>query len=443
MTEIPRSTIQGRDRTLAMAVVALAVAYCGLYFYFVQRAAIPVPVYDLLDWLRFYGERSQAGDWFGYLWTPHNEHRIVFSRILLAADVNWFGGNGMAFAVFGTVLLTAMVVLLLLEIAGSKLSMSLKAIAMPIAVMILAPASTVVTIGMPAMGGFLHTAAFAVFALVLMDGADEQGRFSGLRRVASVIAGCLAAFGVSGGLLILPVLIWSAWRGGLGWRWMVAIACAGGVFGAVYLVGIHPDATPRSFDIRQIVQSLDYTIRFLGLPWSHLAPLLWPARIVGLAILCVGGTLIVINSFSARRPTRPQRIGLALVLFTLLLAAAAGVARVDIGQDREMPIRYAMLVILAHVGLLLYAVPLLERFWQGPHRLRLQWLALGLSAALFGQQLVAGTFAAREADRYNQAWSRFVAGEWTPDMLHYVYPDRSRANEGLAYLRANHLPIGK
>jgi hypothetical protein len=36
---------------------------------------------------------------------------------------------------------------------------------------------------------------------------------------------------------------------------------------------------------------------------------------------------------------------------------------------------------------------------------------------------------------YKEAWSRFVAGDWTPDMLHYVYPDRNRAIEGLAYLR--------
>ena len=64
---------------------------------------------------------------------------------------------------------------------------------------------------------------------------------------------------------------------------------------------------------------------------------------------------------------------------------------------------------------------------------------LGTSLAWFGQQIVVGHFVAEEANRYNDAWSRFVAGDWTADMLRYVSPDRDRAQAGLAYLRANGL----
>jgi hypothetical protein len=62
-----------------------------------------------------------------------------------------------------------------------------------------------------------------------------------------------------------------------------------------------------------------------------------------------------------------------------------------------------------------------------------------MSLAWVGQQVVIGHFAVKEANHYNDAWSRFVAGDWTPDMIHYVYPDREHAQAALSYLRANGL----
>jgi hypothetical protein len=432
-----------RDRASVIALATIAAVYCALFLYFVERASIRVPVYDLLDWLQFYGDRLQANDWFGYLWTPHNEHRIAWSRILLAIDVRWFGGGGTAFVLFGLLLLLAMAAAVSREILRSDISMPWKAAAIPLALLLLTPADTVVMIGMPAMSVFLHTSAFALFSLVLLDGADEQGPHSNHRRAAAIVAACLAAFGVSGGLLIWPVLMWSAWRGGLGGIWIACIACFGGLFIALYLSGLPSPPVSASFDIGRLVRSLDYAIRFLGLPWSHMSQLVWPARFVGTGILCVGGFLVINESLSTRPATRLKRIGLALVLFAMLLAAAAALARVDIAPDREMPIRYGMFVVLAHMGLLLCSLGFLEPLWHGAYRRSIQWLTLAISIALLGQQLVIGAFAIREADRYKEAWSRFVAGDWTPDMLQYVYPDRDRALAGLAYLRKIQISHGE
>jgi hypothetical protein len=114
-------------------------------------------------------------------------------------------------------------------------------------------------------------------------------------------------------------------------------------------------------------------------------------------------------------------------------------ARVDVAVDREMPIRYGMFVVLAHLGLLLWSLDFLERLWHGAYRPSFQWLLLGISLAWIGQQIVIGRFAVDEANRYKDAWSRFVRGDWTPDMIHYVYPDRERAQAGLSYLRAKGL----
>ncbi|MGA8693565.1 MAG: hypothetical protein WB689_06895 [Xanthobacteraceae bacterium] len=87
--------------------------------------------------------------------------------------------------------------------------------------------------------------------------------------------------------------------------------------------------------------------------------------------------------------------------------------------------------------MVLLPLDFLERLWHGAHRRSFQWLLLGISLAWVGQQMVTGRFAIEEANRYKDAWLRFVAGDWTPDMLRYVYPDRERAQAGLAYLSTN------
>jgi hypothetical protein len=431
-----KSAYQKSPFTIVLGLIAAANSI--IFLYFVEKASIRVPVVDLLDWLQFYGERSKNGDWLGYLWTPHNEHRMVFSRILLAFDVKWFGDQGAAFAASGFVLLLGMTVTICWKILKSDLSISWKLTVIPIAVLLLTPANTVIMIGMQTMGGFLQASSFGVFALVLLDGAAEQNHFSKYRRTAAIVCACLAAFGDSGGLLIWPALLWSAWKGGLRWGWIVGIACVGTLFVAAYFWNLPSPAISKSMDFSHVVRSFDYMLRFLGLPWSHVHELVWPGRLVGLSIFCLGSFAIASASFSVR-VSAPKRLGVALILFSFLIAGAAALARIDVAADREMPIRYGMFVVLAHLGLLLWSLDFLQQLWHGSYQRSFQWLLLGTSLAWFGQQIVIGRFAVEEASRYNDAWSRFVAGDWTPEMLRYVYPDRERAQADLAYLRANGL----
>jgi hypothetical protein len=426
------STYQKHPFTIALGVIAAANSI--LFVYLVEKASIRVPVYDLLDWLQFYGERSKDGDWVGYLWTPHNEHRMVFSRILLALDVKWFGDQGETFAASGFVLLLGMAASICWKILKSDLSISPKLTAIPIAVLLLTPANTVITVGMQTMGGFLQTSSFGLFSLVLLDGAADQDPYSRYRRPAAIACACLAGFGDSGGLLIWPALMWSAWKGGLRWCWIVGIACVGTLFIAVYLWNLPSPPVSRFMDFDHLIRSFDYVIRFLGLSWSHMHELVWPARLIGLSIFFLGSLAFVCVSLRICVSTL-QRLGVALILFSFLIASAAALARVDVAVDREMPIRYGIFVVLAHLGLLLWSLDFLERLWHGAHRRSFQWLILAICLTWVGQQIVIGQFAVEEAKRYKDAWSRFVAGDWTPDMLRYVYPDRERAQAGLTYLR--------
>jgi hypothetical protein len=421
--------------TFSIIFAAFAAANCALFLYFMEKASIRVPVYDYLDWLQLYGGHAQGGDWLGYLWTPHNEHRIALSRALLALDVKWLGGGGTAFVISGLLLLLAMMAMISREIMNSDLLTTWKFAAISISILLLTPVYTVDDLGMPAMSPYLQTSAFALFALALLDGAAEQDRLSPYRMAAAIMAACLAAFGVSVGLVIWPVLLWSAWRGGLRWPWIVGIACVGGLFTAIYLRNLPLQSVSTSIDSTRLVHGFDYAIQFLGLPWSHLHALLWPARLIGFFILCIGSFALISETLAPRPSNRLPRLGVGLILFSFLVAGSAVLARLDTITDHEMPIRYGMFVVLAQLGLLLWSLGFLQRFWLLVRWPSLQWVIVGLSVVWLCQQVVAGQYAVAEANRYNDAWSRFLAGEWTPDMLHYVYPDREHAELGLANLR--------
>jgi hypothetical protein len=401
-----------------------------------EAASIRVPVYDLLDWLQFYGVHAQAGNWLAYLWTPHNEHRIVLSRALLALDVRWLGGHGTAFVLSGLLLLVAMAVAVSREILKSSLSIAWKLSAIALSILLLTPAHAVVTLGMPAASVYMQTSAFSLLALALLEEpAADKSRFSWLRRIAAITAACLSAFGVSPGLLIWPVMLWSAWRGKARGPWIATLGCIGGLFIALYLWNLPLHSVSGAVESFSLLQSFDYGIRFLGLPWSHLHALVWPGRGIGFAVLCLGGFALIAETFAPRPSNRLHSFGLGLVLFAFLVAGSAALARANVAEAREMPIRYGMFVILAQIGLLLWALDLLQRAWRRTPRPALQWLVVALVVIWLCQQVVAGRYAVIEAHRYNDAWSRFVTGAWTPDMEHYVYPDRQRAETGLANLR--------
>ena len=185
------------------------------------------------------------------------------------------------------------------------------------------------------------------------DGAEPFNREGPALPLAA-----LAALGGTGGLLVWPVLVYLAHRAG--WRWAVVTALAGALFAALYThrLAIAPEQPGGGFPV---LQWADYVIRFLGLPWSHVPVLVWPGRLIGAAILLLGSALIVRDQLCGRAASRLERIGTGLIMFAFLAAGAAAITRSGFATDREMPIRYALFVGLGHAGIMMAAMPLIER----------------------------------------------------------------------------------
>ena len=119
--------------------------------------------------------------------------------------------------------------------------------------------------------------------------------------------------------------------------------------------------------------------------------LVWPARLIGAGILCIGGVLVINDSLFAYPNTPLKRVGLSLILFTLLVTISAALARVDFAEDREMPIRYGMVVLLAHLGLLLWSLDFLERIGTEHTDVRFNGYWLASPSPGLGSKLLSGT----------------------------------------------------
>ena len=431
------SIAPSRPRTdvFSRLLAGAALLYGSAFFYFVGATIVRFPVYDVLEWVRLYLADEKTAGWLAYLWTPHNEHRIVFSRLLVAIDVDWFGGTGAPFILFGIVLTAGVAATILWQIANSELSDRVKMVSASVSIILLLPSSTAIFSSMPLLGMFVQTCSFALFAIALQDTApNSQAR---LKMLASLLMAILATFAGSGGILLWPVVAYNAYRLGSP-RWCLMISILGAGYIAVY--SRHVPVHSGEMSLNRMALTVDYFMRFLGLPWSHAPATVWFGRLIGACILIAGSALAVRDLVWQKPASKLERIGIALILFGFLVALAAGYARWDVAPDREMPIRYVLFVALVHLGIFLASTSFLQRLWDNRSARKLAKVAIATTVSvLLLQQIVVGHAATVEAGRYNEAWKEFVRGEWTSEMEHYVYPDKSVAVSDLELLKRNHV----
>jgi hypothetical protein len=404
------------DRLFVAALALVTIAYLALFGYYLGATSLRVPVFDTIYWVLQYVDYWVTGDWWNYLWLPHNEHRIVWSRLLLIADIEWFGGTTLAFLLVNTACLLVVIAALVREVMASDLAPAVRVTMALMVVLLLATSFNAIYCSVPMMDVFLHTCTFMVLALVLWDGEGDGARHPIARRVLALLAGIVAAFGVSGGILVWPLLLWAAWRGGLRWGWIVAPCLIGAGLAAVYLPGMDRPSVVTDFDPTTLLRMADYFVRFLGLPWSHAPALVNPGRVVGLTTLFLGGYAIVRFGVLQRPRNRLERVAIGLILFGFMTAGLITLGRLNTAPEREMPIRYALFTSLVQVGLVLFAAPWLQRVWAGRGRRLAQSAILAAGALFLAQQVVGGRAGVENIQRYATAYKKFEAGIWTDDM---------------------------
>lgn len=391
----------------------LIAIYLAIFVYYVGATIVTVPYLDLLEWILRYDQYWRAGDWWHYLWLPHNEHRPIWSLLLVLADIEWFRGTTLPFILFDSFCFVLTIGGLVWVIWRADLAVEVRAILAAAVILLIAGSQAVIYCGLPILSNNIHTVALLILALVLLDSDSEEGSHPTLRRTAAIAAAVGAAFGIIGGLFAPLVLMWVAWAGGLGRAWLIAIGLIAAILFACFLPGIPTGQASHLSDWSALPMVAEYYIRVLGLPWSHAASLVWFGRLAGCVVL--GASIITLFrcGLRGRRLRQVERIGFALLMFGLLITAMIALGRWSVLPEQPVPIRYGIYVALGEAGLVLANTPWLERVWQNGRRRTFQWAMLAATALLLVQQVVAGQAAIVVTSEYKNSYREFVAGEST------------------------------
>jgi hypothetical protein len=424
-------------RLFSIFFSAATLVYFVLFWLFTYLTVVRVPILDLMDWSIFYLQTGRPGHWLTYLWQPHNEHRIPISRLLVAADIECFHGSGIPFFIFGAFAYLTLVGVLIREVFLNRLPAELRLAMIAMVIFCLAATHLAVLISVPVLLVFLETAMFTILAITFLD-AQNENHCHPARRVVALLCGILAPFGVSGGLLVWPVLLWTAWRGHLQLKWLLAIVFVGTAESIIYMHGIII-SSHAAINMAAVFRMFDYGVRVLGLPWSHASALVWFGRLAGLLCLATGSLFLVKLSFQTSAPARLQRIGAAMILFAFLTAAAAGVIRYNVAPEREIPIRYGIFSAMVQIGILFSASGFLKNRYEKLGGRTIAPAMAVIAVVLLVQQTTSGIAAIAVARKYISEWQLFSTGHWTSEMQRYVYPSRDRAELGLALFKKDGL----
>lgn len=402
--------------------------YLAVFIYASVGSTILAPYSDMVDLISDYFRAEDQGRFLEYLFDPHNFHRLLWFRGLIALDVKLFHGTGLPLIVSGLVCLTGTGLLLASEVRRVGGSLALPFTMM--AGMLVFLTANAAGVSVPANTPHLHTTFFSILTLVTAASACEPGG-GGWRWGAALAFAAAACFSLATALVLWPILILMALHARASWQTTIMIVVASVVFCVAYLMG-QPVSAPlyQGLDYHGLVKAAEYFFAYLGLPWVRGSKLL--GEILGVAILTT--SLFALIRYGLRKTTRTQRLGLSMILFSLGSAVLAAVGRRDINLDIDVPARYAILLAPLHVGLLLLAAPAIAKTWGD----RPRQVASGLAAALavmMVQQVLVGTVVVRAAERARHTITLYQQGQRTPDMLQWIYPDLEKAAAVYAEMR--------
>ena len=426
------------ERAFLVGLGILVVIYLGMFAHYFMRTMIRRPFWDMYKYVMDYLEYPGSGSFLRYVWSPYSstEHHQVWMRLLTAFDIEAFHGSAYPFLVVATASVAAVPALIAREVWRTDMSCDFKLTAVLVFVLLVMTTANVVDCSNPIEGIYPQTLFFVVLSIVLFADAGKGGA---LGRLAGILAGMAAGFACAVGLAIWPILLWMAWRDGLGWKWIVGVALVGAAYVVGYVSGMPASHSTTAFfgEMQFLVPSIllrvaDYLLTFLGLPWTRAPALYVPGRIIGAAWLILGVAAILGRGFMKAPSSRLDRIALAMIAFSLITAVAASIARTDEMQDGILPVRYSVFVAPIHLGLLCLALPWLYRCWLDlRHRRVMQGAIAAAGGILLLQQVAVGEAAAFKAQAIRAANERFAAGGDDPEIRSYVFYDLSFARKAL------------
>lgn len=334
----------------------------------IRRFAVNVPYWDDWELVPLIVKLHQGSLTFYDFWMQHNEHRLIFPRLLMLGLVRWSGWN-VVNEIYASWFLTLLTGLVLWRLATRTLPAAHTGLAtqllLPFALLIFSPVQ-----GENWLWGWQVSWFLVGFCVVLAIWALTcwAGQWLGL--VIALLASIVATYSLASGQIIWLLGLFSLlvqWRI---WRWrMIAIwgiaatLCIGAYFYAYHSPPGHPSVF---FALQHPVLFVIYLLAYLGSPlgsWSGLPSLVSAGY--GLAGLLGLGLALFWLWLSRSVSLAPIGVWVQIAAFSLLCATLTAIGRAGFGIEQALSSRYTTVALYFWLGFIVIgSIALREYFAQ-------------------------------------------------------------------------------
>jgi hypothetical protein len=314
------------------------------------------PYWDIWNWIADFQKYADGRYTFHDLIKPHNEHRIVTTRLVLFLDAFYFRMTGVLPVVLNFVILALTGAIVAPRVSKSR---SVRLVSTCFFAAWMTSTCQWQNLIQPFQIQFSMLCIFISCAAILLDNVTVRNESSARAILCAFVAGLsflAGCFSVAGGLLALPMLILLliVQRASLAPSLVFLAVAALSVL--LFLHGYHPvRAAPLVLggDISTIFSLFKFTSGFLGSAFYALngAAFAIGACGIGMFVVLSGILLYAVSLKRIEFPT--STLGLLAVAGTaVLIAAAAAVSRVSFGVELSLAPRYTTVSLLFWASLL-------------------------------------------------------------------------------------------
>ena len=346
------------DRLAPALFSGFAAVFVLLVLFKVYSSFDAIPYWDMYDGgYDFYG-RFSKGDWWS-LWEPHNEHRIVLTKLGFLIDFNLMSGTT-RFLWYLNLALAGLIALVLVgflrQMPNGDAFVWMPAFLVAVSFSELQSENLYWSFQSQFFLVFLVPLAALYLALMSLTRPERSTVFF----VSSTALGILAVGTMANGIFALPVLTVFALLTRMSWQ---RVALLAGLSVVGFLLFFH--GLPEKADSPSVLQVLQenpsrfvrYWLTYLGSPFKPIGKVF--AALAGLALVI----LLVRAAWKHIPRGRASAAEIALLGFMgyiLLTALVTAIGRVPFGVNQAMSSRYATPNLMNWCALILLYLPWLS-----------------------------------------------------------------------------------
>ena len=367
-----------------LAFLGLALLFWGLAIYGGVINYSPVPWWDMWPDLIHNFVLMHQGHW-DVLWSQHNEHRLILTRLLFLLDHYLFGGHFIFLFVLNYLLL-ALILLIFWKASQENCAQHGKDYRFLGLFLLIWLSSWAqwrnLTWAYQSQFWLTQLLPLSAF-LMLRKAAIHQDQRSSRYFFAACLLGTLALGSMANGVFALPLMTGYALVTRMGWRrtLMLAVISTLGLLAYFYHFHTISDRLPEFATLS--VDMLHFTLNLLGAPFYAIFGSVPIAEIAGLFFVFIIAYITYEHLHHIRiHPENRHPLNSALLLFIayiIVTVLATTANRVFAGTDVAFQVRYNTPILMAWAAMLVIMAPkLIQRTETQRQKLWIPLLTLAL-----------------------------------------------------------------